>query len=66
MRSGVPERVAIAISGHKSRSMFDRYNITSEDVLRAAQAAIGRRYETSTVWFSVSFRRESPCRARSN
>jgi len=49
VRAGVPERVAMAISGHRSRSMFDRYNITSEDALRAAQAAVGQRYEASAV-----------------
>lgn len=36
IRSGTHETVAMAISGHRTRSTFDRYNITSVDDVAAA------------------------------
>jgi len=49
VRAGVPQSVAMSISGHRTVSMFLRYNITSEDDMRLALARTQAHLESLPV-----------------
>ncbi len=54
VRAGVPEKVAMAISGHKTRSVFDRYNIVDERDLERAAQSLSAYFDQQKVTLTVT------------
>ena len=50
MRAGIPERVAMKLTGHKTPSIFQRYNIVSDGDLATAARMLDKRAAISLAW----------------
>jgi hypothetical protein len=56
-RAGIQDKVAMDISGHKTRAVFDRYNIIDEGDMEAAGEKLERYFSERKAARAAKLRR---------
>ena len=54
VRAGVPEKIAMSVSGHVTRTVFDRYNISSDSDLRIAAEKLAMYHDAKVDYKTIT------------